>query len=200
MKYRTTTLIVALTLVVSASVSAQSRQSDQRMQQVNTLYSTGITAMRQGKYDLAQTNFRKVLKLNPKHAQARHYFFYLQNNKKSLVVNKRKATLKKVIIPKIDLEQVTLQEALDVLKIMIERESKKTASLNFIVRDPTHTFKGRDVSLRLNRVPAEVVLNYIMDQVGGNVRYDNYAMIISPITPKKLDTTEKKSDLIFESP
>lgn len=195
MKNRTTTLIVALTLAVCASVSAQSGQTDpktQRAEQAKSLYNTGIIAMRKGQYDTATASFRGVLKLYPKHTQARRNLLHILNNRKSLEVGRRKSSLKNIIIPKVDLEQVTVQEALEVLGVMVTKESKKLVTPNFIVQDPTDTFKGRSVTLRLNRIPAETLLNYIIDQVGGRARYDSHAIIISPHNPKKVSTTEPK--------
>lgn len=186
MKNRTTTIIVALTLGVCASVSAQSGQSDtKRMEQAQSLYNVGVIAMRKGDYETATTSFREVIRLYPKHTQARRNLLHILNNRKSLEVTKRKAALKKIIIPKVDIDKATVQEALEVLSVMIETESKKTVTPNFIVQDPTETFKGRSVTLRLNRIPAETLLNYIVDQTGGRVRYDNHAIIISPNNPKK---------------
>lgn len=183
MKNRTTTLIVALTLGVCASVSAQSGQTDartKRMKQANTLYNQGVVAMRGGHYDVAQTSFREVLRLYPKHTQARRHLLHLLENRNSLEIGKRKAALKKVVVPAVDFDKVTVQEALDVLAALVQRESKNTVSPNFVVQDPTGGFKNRTITLRLRGVPAETLLNYIVDQASGRVRYDSHAIVLTP--------------------
>jgi len=203
MKNKTTTLIVALTLGVCASVSAQSGQSDPRTQkaeQANNLYKQGVIAMRAGKYDIAQMSFKEVLRLYPKHTQARRHLLYILQNRKGLEVGKRKAALKKVIIPQIDFDKATVQEALDVLSAMVQRESKKTVAPNFVVQDPTEGFKNSSITLRLRSVPAETMLNYIVDQAGGRVRYDNHAIVITPRNPGTKKVVGKKATPTVNTP
>ena len=36
------------------------------------------------------------------------------------------------------------------------------------------------INLRLNSIPAETVLRYIVDQANGTIRYDDHAIVISP--------------------
>ena len=84
------------------------------------------------------------------------------------------------MIPKVNLVKATVQESLDMLAVQIERESKQKVIPNFIVQDPTGAFKNRVINLRLNRVPAETLLRYIIEQAGGIIRYDDHAIVISP--------------------
>ncbi|WP_435892359.1 hypothetical protein [Oceaniferula spumae] len=201
MKNRTTALLVALTLGVCASSSAQNQNRTEREAQANSLYQQGIVAMEAGKYDLAKTSFREVLRLYPKHTQARRHLLHLLENRDSLEIGKRKATLKKVIIPVVDLDQATVQESLEMLSAQVERVSNKKVTPNFIVQDPTGGFKGRTVTLRLRNIPAETLLNYIVDQGAGRVRYDNHAIVITPRNPGTSGAAEaKKPDLETSDP
>lgn len=191
MKQKTTTTIVALTLAVCAPLPAQNGQtSSQRQEQAQNLYSVGVIAMREGKYEIAQTSFREVLRLYPKHTQARKNLLHILNNRNSLEINKRKASLKNIIIPSIDLDKATVQEAVEVLSVMIEQQSKKNSVPNFIVQDSTSTFDNKSITLRLNRTPADAVLKYIVDQAVATLRYDKHAIIIRPLNPKKADPTK----------
>ena len=85
-----------------------------------------------------------------------------------------------IIIPKLDLEKATLREALDVLGVQIKNASKEKLNPNFIIKDLNAAFKNKAVTLRLNQIPADVILQYIADQVGGKIRYDKHAIIIYP--------------------
>jgi len=199
MKNRTTTLIVALTLGVCALAPAQTGQSttqNNRAEQASTLYQQGLVAMGEGKYDIAASLFREVIRLYPKHTQARRHLLHILNNRKTLEITKRKAALKKITIPSVDLDKATVQEALQVLSTIVERESKKTVTPNFIVQDPTNTFASSSVTLKLNRIPAETLLNYIVDQANARVRYDNHAIVISPRNPKKTGTNQQAAPSI----
>jgi len=85
-----------------------------------------------------------------------------------------------IIIPKLDLEKATLRETLDVLGVQIKNASKEKLNPNFIIRDLKAVFRNKTVTLRLNQIPADVLLQYIADQVGGKIRYDKHAIIIYP--------------------
>lgn len=201
MKHRTTTTIVALTFAVCAPLSAQNRQTAaERQEQAQQLYNAGSIAMREGKFEIAKTSFREVLRLYPKHTLARKNLLHILNNRNSLETNKRKAALKKVIIPKVDFDQSTVQEAIEILGSMIEIQSKKSVAPNFIVQDPTATFQNKGITLRLNNIPAQTVLKYIVDQAAGSVRYDKHAIIIRPLNPKKSAPAVKKEAPSIEVP
>lgn len=173
-------MIVALTLGVFASVSPAYAEKDDRAERARSLYQMGMTAMNEGNFALAKTSFQEVLRIYPNHPQARAKLIHLTENRNTLEIGKRKAELSKVIIPNVDLDKATIQEALEMLAIQTERESQKKITPNFIVQDPTGGFKGRTVTLRLNRIPAETLLRYIADQAGGNIRYDDHAIVITP--------------------
>lgn len=190
MKNKTTTMFVALTLAVCASAAAEDGLTNnraKRMAQANSLYNQGLVAMRGGHYDLAQTSFREVLRLYPKHTQARRHLLHILQNRNSLEIGKRKAALKKVLVPAVDIDKATTGEALDVLAALVRRESKNEVNPNFIVQDPSGGFENRTVTLRLRGVPAETLLNYIADQVGARVRYDSHAIVL---TPRRAGTAE----------
>ena len=200
MKKITTTLVVAWTLGVCASVSAQSGQAVSREQKATTLYNEGLVAMRGGNYDVATNNFRGVLRLYPKHHHAQRNLLHILNNRKSLETRKRKRALKSVIVPKVDLDNVTVQEALDVLTILVENASKKKVTPNFVVQDTGGAFEKSSITLRLNNVPAETVLNYIVDHSRAHVRYDGHAIVVSSRSVQKAQPAQKAAAPSLEIP
>lgn len=185
MKNRTTSIVVALALGACASAVAQTDDEQQRVEKVNSLYQMGMVAMKEGNFDLAKTSFKEVMRLNPSHAKARMHLYDISINRNAMSIGRRKAALKKVIIPQVNLDKATIQESLEMLAVQVERESKKKVTPNFIVQDPTGGFKGRTVTLRLSRIPAETLLRYIVDQASGHVRFDNHAIVITPRKPGK---------------
>jgi hypothetical protein len=179
MKTRTTSIVVALTLGVCAfSVSAE--QADPRATKARSLYQQGLTAMNAGQYNLAETSFRGVLKLYPTHPQARKKLNYIRSNQNTLETGQRKKEMRKVVIPKVDIDKASLQEALDVLSAHIKQASRSKTSPNFIVQDRSGGFTGKVVTLNLSNVPADTLLKYIVDQVGGVAKFDSHAIIIKP--------------------
>ncbi len=170
-------MIVAIALAVVATpvtgVRAESDQRDQRAERARHLYQTGITAMNEGNFDLAKTSFREVLRIYPKHPQARAKLIHITSNRNALEIGKR------------------------ILGVQIERASNKKVTPNFIVQDPTNAFHGRTVTLRLNRIPAETLLRYIADQAGGRIRYDNHAIVITPRRPATKPSTPSGHDALL---
>ncbi len=57
---------------------------------------------------------------------------------------------------------------------------------------------ARSTTLRLNRVPAETLLRYIVDQANGNIRYDNHAIVITPRRKGKVTEPKGEDGLIVE--
>lgn len=173
---KTTTMIVALMLGIGAAAQAENGKANS----ANSLYQQGVIAMNEGKYDIARMSFEEVLRINPRHLPARKKLHYITENRNSLDIKNRKDALRRVTIPKVNLDKATIREALNVLAVQIERESKQKLAPNFIVQDPAGAFKGSSVTLRLNRIPAETLLRYIVDQAGGTIRYDNHAIVVRP--------------------
>lgn len=170
---------MALTLCVCAS-SALAEKTDPRAQKAGSLYQQGVIAMKEGKYDLARTSFKEVLKLYPTHPQSKRQLHYLDSNRASLEVGKRKDGLHKIMIKKIDFDALSIQDAIEILSVHVSKASPKESKPNFIVQDRQGKFVGKTVTLNLNNVPADTLLRYILDQVGGSARYDKYAIVISP--------------------
>ncbi len=185
-------MIVALTLCVSAVAQAD----DNAAKRASSLYQQGIIAMNEGKYDIAKMSFQEVLRINPKHLPARKQLLFISSNRNALDIKDRKNTLRKVLIPKVNLDKATVRESLDMLAIQVERESNKKVLPNFIVQDPTGAFKNSRVTLRLNRIPAETLLRYIVDQAGGHIRYDNHAIVVTP----RIRVTSKPAPKVEEEP
>lgn len=198
MKKRTTTMIVALALAAGAfaPTSLLADESEQ-IKRARALYQQGLSAMEEGKYNIAQMSFREVLRIYPKHIQARKHLLYISSNRNNLETKKRRDALRKVIIPKVNFDNSTVTEALNVLAVQVERESKQQVTPNFIVQDPSGAFKQRKINLRLNRIPAETLLRYIIDQANGIVRYDKHAIVIRPrkaATPAAQPKTPEPDD------
>ena len=95
------------------------------------------------------------------------------------------AQLKKIIIPVVDFERLTLREALESVTIKIRQLPDKKGS-NFMIRDLDGHFENYRVTLQLSNIPADVLLEYIANQVRANIQYTRHAIVFSPLpTPGK---------------
>jgi len=107
--------------------------------------------------------------------------------------------LRRIIIPRIDFEDTTLEEAIDFLRLRaaeldtIELDPSRRG-MNFIIRRPRNpgiddSFLGggdpgriRIPELRLRNVPISVALKYIGDMTKMRYRVDDYAVTLVPQT------------------
>lgn len=110
----------------------------------------------------------------------------LKNPAGNEIAQQRVAMLSIIKIPEIDFDEVPLTEAIDGLSRLIEIELEKLAEAqkfhpNFFIKDPNNKFSGRTVTLKLKRVPAKVVLDYLLEQGGAKARFDDYATVIEPV-------------------
>ena len=82
------------------------------------------------------------------------------------------------MIPVFQLDQATLQEAIDALGTIIIKQSKDEVTPNFVIEDPKKVLADQKISLNLKNMPAKAVMKYLTDQTGTKVRYDEHAVVI----------------------
>ncbi|MES2924791.1 MAG: hypothetical protein V4819_24770 [Verrucomicrobiota bacterium] len=96
--------------------------------------------------------------------------------------------LNQIIIPRIDFEDTTVEEAIDFLRL---RASELDATeldpsrkgINFVVRKPAGESESiRIKELRLKNVPLATALKYIADQTKLRVKTDDFAVTLVPAT------------------
>lgn len=166
--------IVAGTLVSQALAETPAQQAD-------ALYKQGLSAERAGDPKAAAEAYTSALKLNPGHANARYNLGQVKINAGSIAAKGRETKFGAVMIPLIQFEGATLQEALDALSLVIKKESKEDVTPNFVIEDPKNQFADRKISLTLKNMPSKAVMKYILDQSGAKARYDEHAVVIAPL-------------------
>jgi len=184
MKTKITNLAMAWMLALftfSATVSPLvAENADPRAKRASAFYHQGMAAMRSGNVKLAETSFQEVLKIYPTHPQARRQLLYLRSNRGKLESGKRKSDLHRVEIPQVNIENASVKESIEILAAQVSQASNQKVRPNFIVQDPLGKFKGKSVNLKLTKVPADTLLRYILEQAGGQVRFDKHAIVVTP--------------------
>lgn len=165
---------------LAAQVSAQTPASNPA-QQAEVLYRQGLAAEKAGDPIAAQNAYMGALKANPKHANAQYSLGQLKISWASVATKGREAKFGAILIPEFRLDAATLQEALDALQSFVEKQSKNTVVPNFIIQDPQHQLTGIKISLNLKSMPSKGVLQYLMEQAGAKARFDEHAIVITPI-------------------
>ncbi|MBC8126847.1 MAG: tetratricopeptide repeat protein [Gloeobacteraceae cyanobacterium ES-bin-144] len=169
-------------IVVAAFVSQSSAETPAPTpaQQAEQFYRQGQAAEQAGDPVAAQKAYTEALKLNPGFANARYSLGQLKITSGAIATKGRELKFGAVIIPEFKLDGATLQEALDALCVIIEKQSKGEVAPNFIVQDPKAQLASAKISLNLKSMPSKAILQYLMDQSGANARFDEHAIVISP--------------------
>ena len=175
-------LIIAASLVIQVS-SAQTPAkpaTQSTATQAEVFYRQGLAAEKAGDPGAAQKAYAAALKANPNHANARYSMGELQLNAGAIAAKGRQAKLAAIVIPEFRLDAATLQESLDALSNLVEKQSKNQVSPNFIIQDPKNQLTGVKISLNLKSVPASAVLQYLTTQAAAKARYDEHVIVIIP--------------------
>jgi len=181
-------LLVAASLI--SPVSAQNPGSTPKppattpsttpAQQAEALYHQGQAAEKAGDPVTAEKAYTAALKADPTHANSRYALGQLKLNSGSIAAKGREAKFATVIIPAFNLDAATLQEAIDALSVLVEKQSKNAVAPNFVIQDPKKQLAEVKISLKLKSMPAKAVLQYLLEQSGAKARYDEHAIVIMP--------------------
>ena len=172
-----------------------------------------------GKFDAAKDNYEDVLRLDPYNSAARrglekiaasnsdYYRAAYDHTRAEMLMQVDKAwelsvpeesngvayiteKLRRIIIPRIDFENVTVQEAIDFLRLRsmeldtLELDPERKG-MNFIVRKGAGDARIKELKLR--NVPIAVALKYIGDATKMRVKTDDFAVSLVPQTETGAD-------------
>lgn len=168
--------IVALGLLLSAFLPAASRAADDK--DIQTLFQMGRAAYYQGNLEQAKKLLTQVQQMNPKHFETRAILANINatlgNNTASL-----KTTYNSVVIPKFELNEVSLGESLEALALKAKDVSKGKVTPNFVVKSPD--LNTAKITLSLSNTPLDEVVRYLGDLSKAKVSWDKHAVVFSGI-------------------
>ena len=180
MKTRPLYLVIGmLTLSVLALPSAHAQQGNAAQK----AYYTAIAAETAGDVDGAQASYERVLKLNPRHAEARYRLGQLKINRDKIVARAQERKISRVKIAEFRVEDAEFGDAVKALGIHIENATKDREEQvlpNFIIQDPSNTLAKSKVTLRMRQAPSGEILKHMLQMVNAKVRYDQHAVVIMP--------------------
>jgi len=148
-------------------------------------YKQGLAAAKQGDAVKARAMLNEALRLRPDHPYARFELGRLKGADSTMAAKQRAAKLAAVTVT-VHFEEVEFSDALAALGIMVEKKTKEkngednAFTPNFMIQDKSGQLAKSEVTLQLKGVPANKVMDFMLQQVGGNARYDEHAIIIRP--------------------
>ncbi|MES2921450.1 MAG: STN domain-containing protein [Verrucomicrobiota bacterium] len=174
------TFVVACTLISPAFAQAPATGAATAAPTAESLYKQGQAAEKAFDPVAAGNFYKGALKVDPNHANARYSLGQLKLNSESLTIKGREAKFGAVMIPLFQLDGATLQESLDALSVIVEKESKSQVTPNFVIEDPKKLLATQKISLNLKNTPSRGILKYLLDQTNARARYDEHAVVITP--------------------
>ena len=149
-------------------------------QQAEVRYRQGLAAEKAGDPVAARQAFEEALRINPNHAHARYNLGQVKINAASIAARGRESKFGAVMVPEYKLDEASLQDSLDALRLIVEKESKNEVTANFVIQDPQNKLSAAKISLKLKSMPSRAVLGYVLDMAGAKARYDEFAIVITP--------------------
>lgn len=167
-----------LALLIGGALFAHA-QNPSPAQQSEQLYQKGLAAEKSGDPAAAKAAYLNALRLNPRHAHAQYRLGELKHDGAGVAAKGRQAKFGQAIIPQYAIEEATLSEALEVLRVSMEKADPANTP-NFVIQDPENKLGRARITFVLKGVPAKAILDYVLSQAGAVAKFDEYAVIIQP--------------------
>ena len=145
------------------------------------LCAKGQAAEKAGDPDSAKEFYTQALKLEPNNPNARYSLGQLKIHSAEIAARGREAKFGSVMVPLFQMDAVPLKEALDALAASMEKQSKGEVTPNFVVQDTKQILADRKITLNLKNMPSKAVMKYVLDQAGAKVKYDEHAVVVTPL-------------------
>lgn len=178
-----TTILLLLAAALAVSTTTTVRAADD----LHVMYEEGRAAFHAGQYDLARERLSYVLAKAPGHLPTQAMLAQIERQIGPDNTLLRKS-YEKVILPRVEFAEVTLEEALQAVRMLSLKASDNKVAPNVIVKSPEIAKKS--ITLSLAQVPLSEVLNYLAQLTGSRLTYDKNAVVISsladvpaPVTP-----------------
>jgi|694.fasta_scaffold29743_3 tetratricopeptide (TPR) repeat protein len=168
------TLITLIAIACSVTLAL----AETAAEKAEAWYQQGLIAEKAGDPTTAMAAYKAALALNTNHANARYRAGEVKINASALKANAIEAKIGGVMIPAYQIEEVTVQEALQILANAISKETKDQIVPNFIIEDPNKKLADTKVTLNIKNVPVSAILKYILAQSNTKVRYDEHAVVV----------------------
>lgn len=172
-KLRDLVVRLALTLVVGATTGAAPLRAADELE---NLFQMGRAAYYKGDLEQANQLLSMVQAQNPRHQESRILLADVRMKLKATGASLKKK-YQGVVIPRLELTDVTLQEALDGLRALSKNASNGQVVPNFIVADPT--LGSAKITLLLTDVPLPTAIDYVARLAKAKPTYDQHAVLFN---------------------
>jgi hypothetical protein len=144
---------------------------------IENLFQMGRAAYYKGDLEQAHQLLSMVEQQAPKHQETRILLMDVRTKLKATGSSLKKK-YEGVKITKIEFADVTVEEALDGLRVLSKNASQGKIVPNFIVAD--QALKTKTLSLSLTDIPLTQAIDYVARIAGAKASYDQHAVIFGP--------------------
>jgi len=166
---------LALAAIAFATPTAFAQSAAQKAEDH---YRQGLAAEKAGDPTTARASYDAALELFPGHVNARYRAGQVKINAVSIKSAASEAKIGSVQIPAYQLEDATVQEAIEALSLAMDKATEGKIAPNFVIEDPKGKLTETRITLRLKNIPVKAVLNYIHSLANTKARYDEHAVVI----------------------
>ncbi|HSI64126.1 MAG TPA: hypothetical protein VLE43_13445 [Candidatus Saccharimonadia bacterium] len=167
-----TCLTLAIAVLGTALMSIPARAADDTY----VLFEEGKAAFQAGQFEMAREKLSTVAERNPNHLPTQAMLAQIKQ-KIGVDNTKLRKAYSSVIIEKIDFADVSLEEAVDALRLLSKKASGDKVVPNIIIKSPE--IGKKSVTLTLSKVPLTEVLNYLAELTGAKLTYDTSAVMFT---------------------
>lgn len=133
-------------------------------------------AYMKGDLDTAKIKFAQIVEIEPRNVLAQNYLSMITQREKGEVKNRvLENQLKSLVLPKVEMKEMTFTTALEYLKQQATKESDGKVAVNFVVMVPADV-SSKPVSLSLTNVPFTEVMRYLGEMTGSEFVIEKYAI------------------------
>lgn len=162
--------------LAAVSMMAVSAGSAVAADDINQIFQMGRAAYYKGDMETAYQLLTQVEARNPRHFETKALLAQIRASKKPGLASVRKS-YEGVVLPKIEFADVTLEEAVEGLRVLSKNASDGKVLPNIIIKDPALATKS--LTLNLRNLPLTDAIQYLADMTGAKATYDKHAVILT---------------------
>ena len=168
--------MMVLGLMLGTWLPAASHAADDK--DIQTLFQMGRAAYYQGNLEQAKKLLTQVQQMNPKHFETRAMLANI-NTTMAGQTQSLKSSYNGVVIPKFEVNEVSLGESLEALALKAKDISKGKVTPNFVVKSPD--LNTAKITISLANAPLDEVVRYLADLAKAKVTWDKHAVVFAGI-------------------
>jgi hypothetical protein len=132
-----------------------------------------------GNLELAKVKFMQVLQTDPQNPTALHFLTTIRTQESATGSAGAQAgkQFKTLVLPKVEMRDVSLADALDRLKQLVAKQSDGKLAANFVAKLPPETIDQK-ITLSLVNVPFTEALKYLGELADVQFSFEKYAIVV----------------------